>query len=420
MNKVQQLKEQGYTMIEMAIVIFIIVILSTILFANYHGINRKGEVLNYSEKLKRDLRQAQNYSLNLKMFDSFAYGWGIKVDRTTNSYTVFADKDNDKKYSYPVKLLIHGDEYESGVTFNESSKTGDKIGNNEAGRVVNISGTPNQTSGGGRPDSSSGYWEFKNVGDYLEIDDNETDINNDFDFLLADFVIDLWFDASIDGNKRSIICKWDENNIANQSFHCYKTSSNEIECSVRANSEYYSVKSGVISSGWNHLAFVRKGRYIKLYLTNEGTGIQEESIEEWSDLIDGSIEDNDINVQIGSCQGDSASSDWNGDIDEIRIAKGMYYWDRKFDLPQVQHKADEEKFKTISLPPGVIFYRLMVAESEYKDSLDIYFFRDDLSMYIDGATGDKANVILNNIGDEDMLRDLEIEPSGLIKLITPL
>mgnify|MGYP005858134205 CR=1 FL=1 len=93
-------------MIEMGIVISIIVVMSTILYANYHDINKQGDIVRASESLKNELRRAQSYSLNHNQDNCPVNGWGVYLNRLSNTYVVFADKDNDKEYTQPVKYRI--------------------------------------------------------------------------------------------------------------------------------------------------------------------------------------------------------------------------------------------------------------------------------------------------------------------------
>lgn len=406
MIKIKKHNQSGYTLIEMTIVIFIIVTLSTILFTNYNGISRKGEVLRHSERLKNELRLAQNYSLNHKSLDSFTYGWGVKIDRPDNSYTVFADKDNDKKYSFPIKLLIHGDEGVSSSAFTESSV---------AARTVAVIGNADQINDPGRPDTAEdGYWEFDGALDYLSLDDSI-----DFDLLDQDFVLDWWFwsDPNNTG-MRGLLYKWGNSSLL-QSFNCHKDPVNDIICRlVDDNDLAYEVKTsqpgGLSASQWYHVALTRKNDIVKLFLD----GNQVDLIELPANTI---IKNSTAPVIIGAY--DDGTNGWWGRLDEIRLGKGLFYWDTNFSLPTKNHAADTEGLRTIVLPPEVYFYNL-AQQATYVDSLDIFFSPLDWKMYINYDKGNPSNgeetaiINLREQGSDNLTKILEVQPSGVVDSIS--
>ena len=85
--------QQGFTMIELIVSISIIVALTIMFVANYHNNNQRTDLIMSSQNLVSNIHLAQNNALGLVKYNSIvpAGGWGVSLDATTNSYTVFAD-----------------------------------------------------------------------------------------------------------------------------------------------------------------------------------------------------------------------------------------------------------------------------------------------------------------------------------------
>ncbi|MFH0951250.1 MAG: LamG domain-containing protein [bacterium] len=388
---------RGETMIEVAVILSIIVVMSTILYANYHDINKKGDVLRTSETLKNELRRAQNYSLNHQSDHGAVPGWGVYVDRHRNNYVVFADKDNNKVYSYPTKILIHGTEWDNGSSFTDSSHDG---------RTVTMGGNAEQLDNQGKPDDSDGFWSFDGERDYLSVVSD-----NDYNFQNNDFVIDLWFrsdDANL--NKAALFYKWGDNS-ADQAWNCYKqASTHEIVCTVKdVNDNFYILTSSSTTGAaiWYHLALVRRGNVLALYLD----GVQED-IAQISQAVKSTVSD----IKIAAYS-DGTLLGWRGDIDELRLANGMAYWDGDFSdaLPNQKHVADEEGFKTITLPPDIVM-RQILKNALPVNQLSIYFSRQDFHAYVDGVVNSNTLITIGDATETIEARGIQIEASGLIKI----
>ena len=94
---------QGFTLIEMLVIIFIISLLSVLILANYQGGKKKYALLQANQKLISDLRRAQNMAINGTEIEGhcstvFAcFGYGIYLN-SGSSYLLFADNNNNKIY----------------------------------------------------------------------------------------------------------------------------------------------------------------------------------------------------------------------------------------------------------------------------------------------------------------------------------
>ena len=100
------MNKKAFTFVELIVVLTIIVIISTIIYANFEGFNRRGEIMNSSGKVYDNLRTAQSYGVSGKTVGGkVTYGWGVNVDRTTNKAILFSDYNNNGKYDYPSRFL---------------------------------------------------------------------------------------------------------------------------------------------------------------------------------------------------------------------------------------------------------------------------------------------------------------------------
>jgi len=98
------LKRKGFTLIEVLVAVFIIMILSVIGVANYQGGGGDAVLKIASNKLKQDLRNAEIMSMSTRKFDDSGGpqgGYGIYFDKTSDNnkkYVLFADCDEDVAY----------------------------------------------------------------------------------------------------------------------------------------------------------------------------------------------------------------------------------------------------------------------------------------------------------------------------------
>jgi len=89
----------GFTLIEMIVVITIIGIISSVMFANFRFGKKEITLVNAAEDLVGNLRLAQNMSLGLKIEEGVTPqgGYGIRVQVGSTTYELFAD-NGDKIY----------------------------------------------------------------------------------------------------------------------------------------------------------------------------------------------------------------------------------------------------------------------------------------------------------------------------------
>ncbi len=109
-------QEKGFTIVELAVVMAIIFIISGIAAANYRHGDRRVALDNQAFKFMQDARRAQELALSSRDADGVApAGYGIYLANNRDYYLIYADKNNNKKYD-------DGEEVEN-VSINEVVET---------------------------------------------------------------------------------------------------------------------------------------------------------------------------------------------------------------------------------------------------------------------------------------------------------
>lgn len=102
----------GYSLIELAVVVGIISVMSVLFLTNYSVSKRRAAVDRSAQKLVMDLRRAQNMAMATAKFGGQiplgGYGINIGAVLPVTSYVIFADLDNDKQYDAPGELVSTG------------------------------------------------------------------------------------------------------------------------------------------------------------------------------------------------------------------------------------------------------------------------------------------------------------------------
>lgn len=113
--------ELGFTLVEMLVSLFIIALLSGLVFANYRAGQKDRAVIVQAETMVNDIRSVQNKAINGVATDSqVPYGYGIYVrPSSSNVYKIFADNNNDQ--SYQPSEAIETITLQQGVTIASSS-----------------------------------------------------------------------------------------------------------------------------------------------------------------------------------------------------------------------------------------------------------------------------------------------------------
>jgi hypothetical protein len=210
-----------------------------------------------------------------------------------------------------VKLLLHADG--TGNAFTDSSASAKAITT-----VGNVTQSSAQSQLGGKSAL------FDGTGDYLTVPDSD-----DWNFGADNFTIDLWIKptSTSPSIQENFVSQWPSN--GNVAFIFGRYPSNKVVFGYTNNGVYENqvvVSTNTLSGNWQHLALVRNGSDLKLYIDGvEDTGFA-------YNISNESIYNSSGNLYIGTQQS-SVTQYWDGYIDELRISKGIARWTANFTPP---------------------------------------------------------------------------------------
>lgn len=171
---------------------------------------------------------------------------------------------------------------------------------------------------------------FDGTGDYWSTPDHA-----DFALGSGDFTIDTWFNCDAAGGTfRTIAGQLDAGvTPTNISFFLRRLTSNFIAVNVNVGSTVYFIVgttqfTNAVNTGWHHVAVVRTGDVLKLFLD----GIQEGG----NAAIIGTVNDSPNAFAVGRL-GEAAGQDWLGWIDEFRLSVGIARWTANFSPPSAAY-----------------------------------------------------------------------------------
>ena len=92
----------GFSLIEIMVVVGILTIINTMIFASYPEFSQKLSLKRTSEEVALIARQAQSYALGIKksaLGSDDYFGFGVHFDKTApTTIILFTDSDSDKSY----------------------------------------------------------------------------------------------------------------------------------------------------------------------------------------------------------------------------------------------------------------------------------------------------------------------------------
>ena len=113
---------KAFTLIELLVVIFIISLLSSVLFLSTRQADAKAALSRTAFQLAQDLRSAQEMAMGAESVDC---GWlqsksfGVNFQKISGTweqkYTIFSDCDNDNQYDNASDVAVREAEFEEGV-----------------------------------------------------------------------------------------------------------------------------------------------------------------------------------------------------------------------------------------------------------------------------------------------------------------
>ena len=395
------MKARGFTLIEISIVLAIIVVMSTLAYANFQGTSSRGNIINHAGKVLSALQTVQASGVSGRTNNSEAVSaWGLNLNRLNNKYTIFADYNNNGVYDYATKLLIHGSETvksggASGSYLTESSN---------AARSVVVWNNAIRQASGGKPSGTNGYWDFGLENGYLQVP-----VSADFDLADKSFSFDLWFKSSGVGSNRTLFYLGDPPSTA---YTLYKDDTDKLRFDFYDNSDLlYSLTSAdsIVADTWYNVAVARDDSSLLLFLGSEND--TELSVVSSTPIMSTSTAkyfEQDLVIGLDSSCPDLNCA-WQGQMDEFRLLVGSPRFTKKFFIATSAGKADDEAFKTIKLPPGIIFERLYNNGSQV-DELNISWKINDSShfSYVDNLPGVTSSLVINHAGAEDTNTDRDV------------
>lgn len=106
----------GFTLVELLVSIFIIALLSAVIFANYRQSGQQFALQRSANKLAQDIRRAQEMTMSAKEFGgSVPPGYGVILDKTwdVKKYRLYADEGSE--FFNPADTIVETIDLERGV-----------------------------------------------------------------------------------------------------------------------------------------------------------------------------------------------------------------------------------------------------------------------------------------------------------------
>jgi len=118
--------KRGFTLVELLVIIFVIVSLSTLVFVNYKTGSKMLNLQRASQKLAQDIRYAQEMSISgveCITCSSEPAGYGVFIDKSSDnkSYFIYADIDGNQYYQLLQDEIVENFDLEEGVIIHDIS-----------------------------------------------------------------------------------------------------------------------------------------------------------------------------------------------------------------------------------------------------------------------------------------------------------
>jgi hypothetical protein len=160
------------------------------------------------------------------------------------------------------------------------------------------------------------------TGDFVTTPDS-----TDFTLGSSDFTIDCWFNVAGGSGARRGIGGQGNSGLTSFSWLIELQATNIMRGSVTTNGSTQTSAAGstaFTSTGWHHVAFVRTGNVLKLFL---------DGVQEGGDVAFASAVFDSANKLGVGCMGEIATLTWNGSLDQFRMSVGVARWTANFTPP---------------------------------------------------------------------------------------
>jgi len=166
----------------------------------------------------------------------------------------------------------------------------------------------------------NGSYYFDGKGNYVASPDSD-----DWSFGTDDFTVDFWVrvDKLLDG-QTALVSQWHYSDKTRRAWVVYVNTNRTLACcSVDKSNVYYGNFSTDIElkeKQWHHIAFVRDGKYHKLFVDGKFGGMIE--------VTGKTMKNARQSLEIGRKM--NLAYNFSGAIDEVRITKGLARWTDDF------------------------------------------------------------------------------------------
>jgi len=214
-----------------------------------------------------------------------------------------------------TKVLLHFDGVDASTTITDSNAGGSAHTWTAYGNA--------QLDTGITPKFGTAALLCDGTGDYVEMSDHA-----DLTLGSGNWTAECWFNrAGGDGGRRFMFGQSVNAMNSNVSINCELNASNVVVASVGNGTATLPQITGTTTftaTGWNHVAVVRTGNTLKLFVngTQEGGDVS----------FTGSVHDSSGAFRVGALGG-YALLMWNGSIDEFRLSVGVARWTANFTPP---------------------------------------------------------------------------------------
>lgn len=120
------MKQKGFTLIELIVVVAILATLFTLILANYQGNKSRQALTQAVQKMILDLREAQNMAMSGSQINNQYYGYGIYINigsgGSNTSYIIFGETQPDSRvYDSGADAVIKTVNFPTGVNIQSIS-----------------------------------------------------------------------------------------------------------------------------------------------------------------------------------------------------------------------------------------------------------------------------------------------------------
>jgi hypothetical protein len=129
-------------------------------------------------------------------------------------------------------------------------------------------------------------------------------------------------------------------------------------------------------------------------------------------------------LYIGKHSTSLVGDTWSGDLDEIRVTRGVARWTSQFTSPTTLSVADDEIYRSFKLMPGVVFERLYEAGTGVTELNVFWSGTDPLhQIYVNGTKEITGTITINHAGVEgsgnalDAPMTIKTHPYGALEQI---